>query len=91
MYAVVVRERGDAARIDASAAIVESRVAPEVRQAPGFRAALWMSDGEGGTLNVITFASEAEARAALEAARDAPRPPFMHVETVGIYRVLASA
>ena len=91
MFAVVVREAGDAAQIDGSGDIVRERVAPQVRQAPGFVSALWMSDGSGGTLNVIVFQSEAAARASLDAARSAPRPPFMHVETVDLFNVLASA
>ena len=91
MFAVVVRESGDPERIEASAGMVQSQVAPQVRQAPGFVSALWMSDGKGGTLNVITFESEAFASAALEAARSAPRPPFMRVEGVDVFRVLGSA
>jgi hypothetical protein len=37
------------------------------------------------------FESEEAARAALEAARTAPRPPFMRVESVDVFSVLASA
>jgi hypothetical protein len=91
MFAVVVREAGDAAQIDASSRMVRDRVAPEVRRAPGFLSALWMSDRSGGTLNVLVFESEQAARAALDAARSAPRPPFMHVERVDLFSVLASA
>ena len=90
MYAVVVRESGDAALIDQSGGIVEANVAPRVREAPGFVSAVWMSDGSGGTLNVLTFASEAEATSALEAARHAPRPPFLRLETADVVRVLAA-
>ena len=90
MYAVVVRESGDAALIDQSGDIVEANVAPRVREAPGFVSAVWMSDGSGGTLNVLTFASEAEATSALEAARHAPRPPFLRLETADVLRVLAA-
>ena len=91
MFAVVVREAGDAARIEASSSIVRDRVAPQVREAPGFVSALWMSDRSGGTLNVLVFESEQSARAALEPARSAPRPPFMQVESVDLFSVLASA
>jgi hypothetical protein len=91
MFAVVVREAGNAAQIDAGSSIVRDRVAPQVREAPGFVSALWMSDRSGGTLNVLVFESEQSARAALEAARSAPRPPFMHVESVDLFSVLASA
>jgi hypothetical protein len=91
MFAVVVREAGDAAQIDGSASLVSENVAPRVRQAPGFVSALWMSDGGGSTLNVLVFESEEAARRALEAARGAPRPPFMRVEAVELYSVLASA
>ncbi len=52
MFAVVVREAGDAAQIDGRASLVSESVAPRVRQAPGFVSALWMSDGAGRTLNV---------------------------------------
>jgi hypothetical protein len=91
MYAVVVRETGDPALIDASAGAVTANVAPRVRQAPGFVSAIWMSDGAGGTLNVIAFASEDAARAALDAARTSPRPPFLQVAGVELLRVLATA
>ncbi len=91
MYAVVVRESGDSEQIDRSAAMVRAAVAPRVREAPGFVSAIWMSDGAGRTLNVLAFESEAAARAALEAARTAPRPPFMRVEDVELFQVLATA
>jgi hypothetical protein len=39
---------------------------------------------------VLTFVSEAEATSALEAARRAPRPPFLHLETADVLRVLAA-
>jgi hypothetical protein len=91
MFAVVVREAGDAAQIDGSGRMVSANVAPRVREAPGFVSALWMSDGAGRTLNVLVFESEEAARAALEAARTAPRPPFMRVESVDVFSVLASA
>ena len=90
MYAVVVRESGDAALIEQSGGIVDANVAPRVREAPGFVSALWMSDGAGGTLNVLTFESEAQATSALEAARHAPRPPFLRLDTAEVLRVLAS-
>jgi len=91
MFAVVVREAGDAAQIDGSGSMVSANVAPRVWEAPGFVSALWMSDGAGRTLNVLVFGSEEAARAALEAARTAPRPPFMRVESVDVFSVLASA
>jgi hypothetical protein len=91
MFAVVVREAGDAAQIDGSGSMVRDRVAPQVRQAPGFVSAVWMSDGAGRTLNVLVFESEETARGALEATRSSPRPPFMHLESVDLFSVLASA
>lgn len=90
MFAVVVRESGDAEQIEQGGDLVNTRVAPRVRQAPGFVSAMWMSDGSGRTLNVIAFESEAEARAALEAARTSPRPPFMKLDQVELFRVLAT-
>ena len=91
MFAVVVREAGDAPQIDSSGSMVRSNVAPRVREAPGFVSALWMSDGAGRTLNGLVFSSEEAARGALEAARAAPRPSFMHVESVDVFSVLATA
>ena len=52
MFAVVVREAGDAAQINESASLVGANVAPRVREAPGFVSAVWMTDGAGRTLNV---------------------------------------
>jgi hypothetical protein len=91
MFAVVVRESGDAAQINERADLVRERVAPQVRQAPGFVSAVWMTDQDGRTLNVLTFETEETARAALEPARSAPRPPFLRLEDVQLFRVLASA
>jgi hypothetical protein len=91
MFAVVVRETGDAAQIDGSGTMVSANVAPRVREAPGFVSALWMSDGAGKTLNVLVFEAEEAARAALEPARTSPRPTFMRVESVDVFKVLATA
>jgi hypothetical protein len=91
MFAVVVRESGDAEKIDASGDLVSKNVAPRLREAPGFKSAIWTSDGAGGTLNVLVFESEEAAREGLEQARNAPRPPFMRVQSVDLYRVLATA
>lgn len=91
MHAVVVRESGDPDKIEASDSLVQENVAPRVAAAPGFVSAFWMSDGAGGTLNVLVFESEASARAAMDAARSAPRPPFMRVEAVDVWRVVARA
>ncbi len=90
MHAVVVREAGEAAQIEGSVGHLETNVVPRLRDAPGIVSALWMSDGSGGTLNVLVFDSEDAARAALERVRDAPRPSFMRLEDAGVYRVLAS-
>jgi hypothetical protein len=91
VYAVVVRETGDPQQIEDSADLVNANVIPRVRLAPGFVSAMWMSDGVGGTLNVIAFESEEVARAALEAAQSSPRPPFMRLERVDLLRVLSTA
>ena len=90
MFAVVVRETGDAAQIDGSGSMVSANVAPRVREAPGFHSALWMSDGAGETLNVLVFESEETALGALQSARTSPRPPFMRVESAEVFKVLAS-
>jgi hypothetical protein len=91
MFAVVVREAGDQPRIDGSGDHVSQNVAPRLRETPGFVSALWMSDQGGGTLNVLVFETEDQARAGLEGARQAPRPPFLRLERADIYRVLASS
>lgn len=90
MFAVVVREAGDVTAIEESAGQLEAHVVPRLRGAPGIVSALLMTDGSGGTLNVIVFDSEQSAAAALDPIRTAPRPPFMHIQTAGVYRVLAS-
>ena len=91
MFAVVVRESGDAERIDASDELVRTAVVPRLREAPGFVSGLFTSDGSGSTLNVFAFESEATARAALESARRAPRPPFLALDSVVLVRVVATA
>jgi hypothetical protein len=89
MYAVVVRERGQADQINASGQHVQANVLPRVRQAPGIVSGLWMTDMAGATLNVMVFESEDAARSALEPVRTAPRPPSMQVEGADVYEVLA--
>lgn len=91
MFAVVVRESGDKDQINASASIVETRVKPQVMAAQGFVSAIWMTDRSGATLNVLVFDTEEAARAALERARNAPRPPFMRADSVDLYEVQARA
>ena len=89
MHAVVVRETGDREAIDASGEHVAANVLPRTREAPGVVAAFWMTDGSGGTLNVLVFEDEGSARAATERVRNAPRPAFMELASVELYRVLA--
>jgi hypothetical protein len=89
MYAVVVRERGQAEQIDTSGQHVEANVVPRARQAPGIVSGFWMTDMAGATLNVMVFESEDAARSALDPVRTAPRPPWMQVESVDFYQVLA--
>ena len=91
MFAVVVRESGDKDQINASASIVETRVKPRAMEGQGFVSAIWMTDRSGATLNVLVFETEEAARAALGRVSDAPRPPFMRVESVDVYEVLAQA
>lgn len=91
MFAVVVRESGDKDEINAGAPMVETRVKPRAMEAQGFVSATWMTDRSGATLNVFVFDTEEAARAALGRIRDAPRPPFMRVESVDLYEVLAHA
>lgn len=89
MHAVVVRETADREAIDGSGAHLTSNVVPRIREAPGVVTAFWMTDGSGGTLNVLVFEDEDAARAASERVRNAPRPGFMTLESVELYRVLA--
>ncbi len=89
MVAVVVRENGDAKLIEESADHVEANVLPRARQALGIVSAIWTSDGEGGTLNVLVFDSEEAARAALGPIKNAPRPAFLRFEGAQLHKVLA--
>jgi hypothetical protein len=91
VFAVVVREIGDADEINSHADEVNQNVAPRVRELPAFVSALWMTDGAGHTLNVLVFDNEHAAKAGVGGARNAPRPPYMKVESVELYRVLAKA
>jgi hypothetical protein len=90
MFAVIVRETGEQEAIEGSAAHVATNVLPRTQQAPGIVSAYWTTDGSGGTLNMLLFETEESARAALERVRNAPRPPYMKVESVALHRVLAS-
>lgn len=55
MYAVVVRERGQADQINTSGQHVQANVLPRARQAPGIVSGFWMTDMAGATLNVMVF------------------------------------
>lgn len=89
MHALVVRETGNREAIDASGEHLAANVLPRTRQAPGVVTAFWMTDGSGATVNVLVFEDEGAARAASERVRSAPRPEFMKLESVELYRVLA--
>ncbi len=89
MYAVVVREAGDAAAISASGDHLEANVVPAVRRAPGIVSAVYMTDGAGRALSIFLFDTEQAARATMERVRTAPRPDFIHVESVEPWEVLA--
>jgi hypothetical protein len=89
MFAVVVRESGESEMINGSGQHLEKNVLPRTRQAPGFVSGIWMTDGAGGTLNVLVFETEDAARAALGPVRNAPRPERMRLENVDLYEVLA--
>lgn len=89
MHAVVVRETGDRQAIEESGEHLVANVVPRTREAPGVVSAFWMTDGSGGTLNVLFFETEDAARAASERIRNAPRPGFMKLESVELRRVLA--
>ena len=65
MYAVVVRESGQADQINTSGQHVQANVLPRARQAPGIVSGFWMTDMAGATLNVMVFESEDAARSAL--------------------------
>ncbi len=89
MYAVVVHEAGDAEAISASAQHLEANVIPAVRRAPGIVSAVYMTDGLGRALSLFLFENEDAARGAVERIRTAPRPGFIHVESVEPFAVLA--
>ena len=89
MYAVVVREAGDAEAITSSAEHLEANVIPAVRRAPGIVSAVYMTDGSGNALSVFVFETEEAARSAMDRMRTAPRPGFIHVESVEPWAVLA--
>jgi hypothetical protein len=89
VYAVVVRETGQPELVEDTGEHLQTNVLPRTRRAPGIVSGLWMTDGSGGTLSVLVFENEEAAHAALEPIRGAPRPGFMQVESVELYRVLA--
>ena len=89
MYAVVVRESGDPGAIAGSGEHLATNVIPAVRRAPGIVSAVYMTDGAGKALSVFIFESEEAARATMDRLRTAPRPDFIHVESVEPWAVLA--
>ncbi len=89
MYAVVVREAGEPQAIAESGGHLEANVIPATRHAPGIVSAVYLTDGAGTALSVFVFETEGAARGAMERIRTAPRPPFIHVEGVEPWQVLA--
>lgn len=88
MYAVVVRESGDPEAISGSGEHLEANVVPAVRRAPGIASAVYMTDGSGHALSVLIFETEDVARSAMDRIRIAPRPGYIHVESVEPWAVL---
>jgi hypothetical protein len=89
VHAVVVREMVAADRIEDSKASLEN-VVPQARKAPGIVGAYFTITHEGHTWNLFVFESEEAATAALARIKDAPRPPFVQLESVEVVEVLAS-
>lgn len=89
MHAIVVREGVETSRIEESKAPLE-HVVPRVQQSPGIVTGYWTMDEEGQTLNMLVYESEKDARAALGRIQNAPRPDFVHLESVEVVEVLAS-
>ena len=89
MHAVVVREMVAADRIDDSKAPLED-VVPRAQGAPGIIGAYWTITDEGRTLNLLVFESKEAATSAVARIKDAPRPPFVQLESVEVAEVLAS-
>lgn len=89
MFAVIVQESGDAQLVRGGGDHVATKVMPQARRAPGILSATWTTDEGGRTLNVLVFVDEQAARAALDRIRNAPRPPFMRVDSVELREVLA--
>ena len=91
MFAVVVREAGDAAQIDGSGSMVSANVAPRVRDAPGFVSALGRATEPAGHSTCWSSGPRRPRAAPSRPPAPRPAPPFMRVESVDVFSVLASA
>ena len=89
MFAVIVHESGDAQLVSNSGDHLAANVMPQARRAPGIVSATWTADESGRALNVLVFEDEGAARSAAERIRIAPRPAFMHVDSIELREVLA--
>jgi hypothetical protein len=89
MFAVIVKESGDAQLVRGSGDHVAANVMPQARRAPGIVSATWTADEAGSTLNVLVFENEEAARNAAGRIRGAPRPPFIRLDSIELRAVLA--
>jgi quinol monooxygenase YgiN len=90
VHALLVTVSIEPGRVEEARAQLETNVVPRVKETPGVVSGYWMhsSDGQHGS-SVILFENEEAARAAAEALPNAPRPEFVHFDSVEVREVVA--
>ena len=90
MHAVLANVTIDPGHDQDAQAQLESNIVPRVKEAPGVVAGYWMrsDDGQHGS-SVVLFETQDAAQAAADMARNAPRPDFIHFDSIEVREVVA--
>jgi len=89
MYAVVVKVRVDAGRIQEAQASLQTDVLPRVQQAPGVTAGYWLAPVNGGEGMSLVFIDDREKAERLAGTIPAQPAPGVELESTEVREVIA--
>jgi hypothetical protein len=93
MFAAVGHVSIDPNRIDEAEQLLREMVIPMVKQAPGFVSGIWTHSADGKGVGIVTFETEADARALVDQMRAMPAQDDgpVTMTSAEVYRVGATA
>jgi hypothetical protein len=89
MYAVIGTVSIQAGREDEAAEHLKTIVVPMIKQAPGVIAGYFAAPQDGKAVGFTLYETEDNARAAVEAARNAPLPEGVSFDSIDVREVVA--